>query len=151
MLDVADTDVVRQWLIAALDQAAKVGKKRADLARHCKVSPQAVNGWVRTGRISKRNLELAATFFGTGPSFIRPGSLVARDHKRGQLPPPPASDFADPDTPTESDWQLLRDLKWIPEDERDELRKSVHERATKQRAHTLALIDQINRTNQDKS
>lgn len=150
MLDIADTEVVRDWLIRALDQAAKAGKKRADLARHCKVSPQAVNGWVRTGRISKHNLERAAAFFGSGPSFTQPGNLVAKDHKRGSIPPPPASDFADADTPTESDWQLLRDLKWIPEDERDALRKSVHERATKQRAHTMALIDQINRKNKDK-
>lgn len=139
-----DTEVVRDWLTRALDAAAKGGASRADLARHCKVTPQAVTGWLRTGRISKRNLERATGFFGHGPSFTHSG-ILAIDQKRGELPPPPASDFADRDTPTESDWQLLRDLKWIPEDERDALRSSIHERATKQREHTLALIEQINR------
>lgn len=66
MLDLKDTDVVRDWLVAAV---TKPGKKPADLARHCEVSPQAVNGWLRTGRITKKNLEKATAFFGHGPSF----------------------------------------------------------------------------------
>lgn len=144
MLDSEDTEVVRAWLKRALDAAALAGKSKADLARHCNVTPQAVNGWLRTGRITKSNLERATGFFGHGPSFIDAG-VPAREYRRGGIPPAPPPDFADSDAPTESDWQLLRDLKWIPQEERDALRDTIHARATKQRAHTQEIIERLNR------
>lgn len=152
MLDIHDTEVVRDWLTLALAAAEKGGKSKADLARHCKVSPQAVNGWLRTGRITKHNLELAAGFFGHSPSFVHIGSQVReapRARRRDAPPAAPPADFADDEAPTESDWQLLRDLKWIPQDERDALLDNVHQRAVKQRAHTEELIERLNR-NKDK-
>lgn len=76
MLDIPDTEIVRAWLTTAMEHVAKSGKTPADLARHCKVTPQAVNGWLRTGRITKKNLELAAQFFGAGPSFTRQAHLA---------------------------------------------------------------------------
>jgi hypothetical protein len=69
MLDRTDTDTVRAWLTTALDEAAKRGITPADLARHCSVTAQAVNGWKKTGRITKKNLEKASKFFGHAPSF----------------------------------------------------------------------------------
>lgn len=69
MLDISDTEIVRRWLAAAFVTTAKSNLYPADLARHCKVTPQAVNGWIKTGRITKKNLALATKFFGHGPSF----------------------------------------------------------------------------------
>jgi hypothetical protein len=55
------------------------GKTAAELAAWCGVSPQAVSGWKKTGRISKSNLERAALFFGSGPSFTRGTMYEARE------------------------------------------------------------------------
>ncbi|MEO8153587.1 MAG: helix-turn-helix transcriptional regulator [Rhizobacter sp.] len=76
MLDIPDTEVVRAWLATALEIAAKKGQTPADLARHCKVTPQAVNGWISKGRITKKNLELASQFLGSSPSFSHPAHFV---------------------------------------------------------------------------
>lgn len=75
MLDRPDSEVVRLWLKQALDTKDSAGK-RAVLAQLCGVKPQAVSGWLRTGRITKKNLEIAADFFGHGPSFVRSGGRV---------------------------------------------------------------------------
>lgn len=139
MLDVSATDIVRTWLERALEAGATAGKTAAGLARHCQVKPQAVTGWRRTGRISKVNLARAEVYFGHGPSFLHGGA------PRVAAPAPPPADFHDGDQPTESDWQLLRDLRWIPQDERDALRAQVHERATRQRAHTEEIIRRLKR------
>lgn len=69
MLDKSDTETVRNWLVAALEHAKLKGIQPADLARHCNVTPQAVNGWKTTGRIRKSHLERATAFFGHGPRF----------------------------------------------------------------------------------
>ena len=64
-----DTDIVKRWLVDAIAAGARDGKSAAALARYCEVSPQAVNGWVTTGRITKSNLALAAAYFGHAPHF----------------------------------------------------------------------------------
>lgn len=69
-----DTDVVKRWLAAAL-KGADAGRK-AQLAHHCGVRPQAVSGWLRTGRITKKNLELAQQFLGSAPSFTSTGPAM---------------------------------------------------------------------------
>jgi hypothetical protein len=88
MLDKSDTDTVRGWLLLALTVAEKQGKTASDLAAWCNVSPQAVNGWKKTGRITKGNLERAALFFGSGPSFTRGAGVVAREPAVGGWPFP---------------------------------------------------------------
>lgn len=97
MLDKPDTDVVRDWLKLALAGDDAKGR-RAALAHHCGVRPQAVSGWLRTGRITKKNLELAAAFFGHGPSFTKAGH-PAREPPRhsgyDSLPPGLTSDERD--------------------------------------------------------
>jgi hypothetical protein len=70
MLKQSDTETVRQWLVEALELGRKTGKDAASLAIKCGVTAQAVSGWKRTGRITKRNLEIAIAYFGHGPSFI---------------------------------------------------------------------------------
>ncbi len=77
MLDKSDTDTVRDWLLVALTVAETQGRTASDLAAWCGVSPQAVNGWKKTGRITKGNLERATLFFGSGPSFTPGGSSYA--------------------------------------------------------------------------
>jgi hypothetical protein len=88
MLDKSDTDTVRDWLLVALTVAESQGKTASDLAAWCKVSPQAVNGWKKTGRITKSNLERAALFFGSGPSFTRGATYAAREPAYGGWPFP---------------------------------------------------------------
>ena len=64
-----DTDHVRAWLQVALRSAAQRGLNATDLANHCGVTPQAVNGWRKTGRIRKSHLVKAAAFLGSEPTF----------------------------------------------------------------------------------
>jgi hypothetical protein len=66
MLDesAADAAIIKRWLTAALE-SADYGKK-ASLAAYCGVTPQAVNGWLRTGRMRH------------GPQF-RSGPAQARE------------------------------------------------------------------------
>lgn len=137
MLDKPDTDVVREWLAKALDASAPGGTSRADLARHCKVSPQAVNGWLRTGRISKSNLEHASAFFGHGPSFTRPGTPA-----RQQAPVFGAA-AATPEIERLSTREIDLILAWRAISQRDRDRfyadlMKAHEEATQFAAEVLA-------------
>lgn len=79
----SDAATVRTWLSRAFELGAKDGKSPAELARLCGVSPQAVSGWKRTGRITKSNLEKAVEYFGYGPSFTHGNALVAREPEPG--------------------------------------------------------------------
>lgn len=80
MLDLTDAQVIKDWLGSCLSRTPGDGKPTpSQLAKHCGVTAQAVNGWVRTGRITKSNVEKAAQFLGRGPDFLRPGSLTARE------------------------------------------------------------------------
>ena len=40
------------------------GISRAELARRCEVTPQAINGWLKTGRIAKTKIPLIAQILG---------------------------------------------------------------------------------------
>lgn len=112
----SDTEVVRAWLTTALSGNDAKGR-RAALAVHCRVSSQAVSGWLRTGRITKKNLELATAFFGHGPSFT--SKAVAARTSGGEYratapctpPPPPLRNFADRHDISDTDWALLQDVK----------------------------------------
>ena len=76
MLDSSDTDVIKRWLSAALEDGQKRRLSKSGLAEHCAVSPQAVSGWLRTGRISKSSLAHAADYLGSAPTFTdRPAPL----------------------------------------------------------------------------
>lgn len=112
----SDTEIVRAWLADALTGADATGR-RAELARLCDVRPQAVSGWLKTGRITKKNLELATAFFGHGPSFTTK-ALTAREQAaryfavaKGTSPPVPPRDFADRHLISATDWALLQDVK----------------------------------------
>lgn len=69
MLDKTDSTVIKEWLAAAFESGRERGLSPADLARHCEVTPQAVHGWITTGRISKTNLTHAVGYFGHAPAF----------------------------------------------------------------------------------
>ena len=80
MLDiVSDTAVVKAWLASALERGQSQGKSKTGLATACAVSPQAVTGWLNTGRITKSNLTMAAAYFGHSPSFVVPGHAAIRE------------------------------------------------------------------------
>lgn len=137
----SDTEVVRTWLANALGAKDAKGR-RAALAKRCGVSSQAVSGWLKTGRITKKNLELATAFFGHGPTFTTTGTVARDAAARYCLSPPPAPprDFSDRHTVNESDWALLQDIKTAAtEAELAEIRKRA---ATIQRmvAQQLATL-----------
>jgi hypothetical protein len=67
MLNKSDAQIVLEWLTEAF--AAAPDKTPAQLAAFCKATPQAVNGWLKTGRIKKQNLAKATVFFGSEPVF----------------------------------------------------------------------------------
>lgn len=73
----ADTEKVRAWLARALDAGKPRGLSLTGLAEHCGVSRQAVNGWLKTGRITKTNLAKASAYLGSAPSFVGSGVIVA--------------------------------------------------------------------------
>ncbi len=66
-----------RWLANAIAAGKASGKTAAALAAHCGVTPQAVNGWLTTGRIRKRHLAHAALFFGHAPTFPAGREIVA--------------------------------------------------------------------------
>lgn len=67
--DHRDTDIVKRWLAGALLAGSKKGLTRLGLAQRCGVSRQAVQGWLSTGRITKRHLTTAAAYLGSSPTF----------------------------------------------------------------------------------
>lgn len=73
MLERSDAEIVKAWFIAALDEGKQRGLSASELAQLCNVTPQAVNGWRSTGRMTKKNLEIAAGYFGHRPSFTSTG------------------------------------------------------------------------------
>lgn len=91
--DPPDTDVVKTWFARALaaGERALPPLTRAGLASRCGVSRQAVDGWARTGRITKKNLTIAAQYFGHGPDFLNQGIKLAQavpDYRDGLQPWP---------------------------------------------------------------
>lgn len=50
--------------VAEIIAAGMKGKSRTELARRCGVTPQSVNGWITTGRVSKKYLPLIADYIG---------------------------------------------------------------------------------------
>jgi transcriptional regulator with XRE-family HTH domain len=80
MLDSSDTAIVMRWLSQALEDGVARGLTKSGLAAHCGVKPQAVSGWLRTGRIKKASLALASEYLGSAPSFTgRPAVLQAEE------------------------------------------------------------------------
>lgn len=87
-----DSGELARRLREAMDKAAPPVTSAA-LARACKVTPQAVNGWRKTGRMAKRHLKIAAGltkrsleyFLGEDPSAApalptdAPSLLTARE------------------------------------------------------------------------
>lgn len=73
----SDTDsaVVSRWL---RDAMARRKSTMAALAEACGVRPQAVYGWLKTGRITKRNLATAAAFLQVPPPFAEPERPAAQ-------------------------------------------------------------------------
>lgn len=78
-------------LIARLNEAlAASGRKKVDLARACGVTPQAVNGWFVTGKISRDHLPtVAATLNTTVDALLREpsetGSVLFRRRDESPL------------------------------------------------------------------
>lgn len=82
MLDETDADRVKRWLAAQFERAAAKGELhgiKAKLADYCGASPQAVSGWLKTGRIKKSHLAKAEQFFGAKADFIGPADNHVRE------------------------------------------------------------------------
>lgn len=79
MVSESDTDTVKAWLGQALGAEPQRAIRKKGLAQHCGVTIQAVDGWIRTGRITKRNLQLAGQFLGVFPAFVA-ATVVAMEN-----------------------------------------------------------------------
>lgn len=59
---------IRRRINEALDK--NPSQTKADLARYCDVSPQAVNKWFKTGHIERDNIPHVAAFFGKDANWL---------------------------------------------------------------------------------
>lgn len=77
--DPDDAAIVRSWLDSALGSGDQRSRLRKELAEHCGVTVQAVDGWLRTGRIRKSHLERASDLLSSRPLFASSRSPTARE------------------------------------------------------------------------
>jgi hypothetical protein len=64
-----DADVVKAWIERAIHAITTRGTQLTDIAAHCGVSPQAITGWRKTGRITKKNMAVLADLAKIEPPF----------------------------------------------------------------------------------
>lgn len=69
------------------DALSKSSKKGVDLARALNVTPQAVSGWLRTGRIDKARIPEVARELGVTSDYLLAGETTAMRDER-PVPPP---------------------------------------------------------------
>ena len=77
---------MKAWLEQALGTLEQRPARKKALAEHCGVKVQAVDGWLRTGRITKRNLELTAKFLGSVPAFASAAVLAKEEAQAYSVP-----------------------------------------------------------------
>jgi transcriptional regulator with XRE-family HTH domain len=67
-------------------------------------------------------------------------------------PPPPAPprDFRDRREVSDSDWQTLQDLKWLPYEEREALVSELRRKANAQRDHAAEVLELLKREKHQK-
>lgn len=77
-----------------------------------------------------------------------PASLAMepkRAYSAAPSPPPrPASDFTEPRVASDSEWQLLQDLRAMPAEDRVRLMRDIHAEAEKIRRHVRQYLDNLN-------
>jgi transcriptional regulator with XRE-family HTH domain len=78
-----------EWVLKSVEIGVRLKKAMeeaepqvsgADLAHACKVSPQAVSGWRRTGRFSKRHLPTIARLTGRPVEYFISETIPARSN-----------------------------------------------------------------------
>lgn len=62
--------VLRDRLLTELGKRPNQRGVKADIARFCKVSPQAVGKWFKTGEVDLDNIPKLAAFFGRHPNWL---------------------------------------------------------------------------------
>jgi hypothetical protein len=60
-----------------------------------------------------------------------------------RAPPKPPRDFADRNTPSESEWQVLQDLRSIGTEDREQIIAEIHSRAEKIRRQVLEYLERL--------
>lgn len=106
------------------------------IAAQCGISEQAVSNWKRTGKISKHNLAIVADM--TGWSVVR--LLTGVEPNEPRQPP---ENFEYRREVNQSEWDLLQDIKMLPQAEREELRADVRRRAGKYQVFTEEILERI--------
>lgn len=64
------TDKQSAVRLAEIISKGMAGKSRVELARLCGVTPQSVNGWITTGKVSKKYLPMIAEYIGVDPIYL---------------------------------------------------------------------------------
>lgn len=78
---------LRDRLVTELGKRPNQRGVKADIARFCKVSPQAVGKWFKTGEVDLDNIPKLAAFFGKHPNwllddFVNRGTVDENDPPR---------------------------------------------------------------------
>lgn len=114
----------------AIDTAIRLkGVSKAAVARHFGVKPPSVQDWIRRGTIDKSRLPELWGYFAdvVGPSHWG----LSKAHPAG-----PASHF---EALTQDEVNLLNDLRALIDEDREDIRALVAQKARKARAYMEAL------------
>lgn len=129
-------DIRRANLLRLVNEAGG----QAALAERIETNPVYVNQLVRgapdsrTGRPRQIGDAIARRLertFGKPHGWMDSAHHAAEPPAVYRMPAPPPSDFAEPRVPTDSEWQLLQDLRAMPAEDREALMRDVHAQAEK--------------------
>jgi hypothetical protein len=87
MLKEDETEKERMAIAGRLREILQVAGRKTAIAKECKVSDQAVTGWIKTGRIDKKHLPIIAKMSGKTVDWILTGQNAAQittDRPAGQ-------------------------------------------------------------------
>jgi len=117
----------------------------AELAKEAGVTPSAVYQWLGKSSKEIKTIQLRPALLierktGFSALWISAGEGPKRIEARIAVPPPPPADFADSQKPSESEWDMLRDMRVLPQQEREALARELHNKADLFRAYTTEVL-----------
>lgn len=115
------------------DLAALAGLKQPDISKLERGDMQKTTGIARLAKA----LRVPAAWLELGE-----GDEPQWDTEPGK-PDLPSSDFSDPKVVTDSGWQLLSALPWIPPEERKAIVDNALKRAAEEKAHILEVVERL--------
>lgn len=131
--EMADETGIADRIRTALESAGKTQRGLADAAN---VTPQAVNGWLRTGHISRDRLAIIANYTGTSLEYLLTGKEAPRTQGVAEQSP----DYARHPAATIK----LAPVLGVADSEKGEWDATMDNKTTPTRGHVYVLTDQTN-------